>query len=428
LEREGLLLAEGTGKRRRICLEEALQAKRLRIGILLYDKRELAQFEYRNIRRLLEDAGHVVEYGEKDLHDLRMNPVRVARFVRKKPYDAWVVNAAPRSALEWFADQPLPAFALFGTRAGLRIAGASPRKIPALRVAVRHLVELGHQRIAMLVREERRKPAPSAFAQAFLDELASLGIRTGSYNLPDWGDSPEELHRGLESLFQYTPPTALIMSEPKLFFAARDHLAQRGIVAPRDVSLICDDPDPNFTWCRPEVAHIAWSQDTIVRRVLRWAKRDGKTNPGNFVAHRKSMIRLSEIIGTLTSAYLVTKDEKYAEHAVRHLKAWFVDEATRMNPSLLYGQAIKGRHSGRSIGIIDTIHLVEVARGAKLLGASPAFDAQEQTAVRARDAERNGVYRSLHHRQSQLAQTTGCHVLGGVAGPASQPLVGCGQV
>lgn len=114
-----------------------------------------------------------------------------------------------------------------------------------------------------------------------------------------------------------------------------------------------------------------------------YVRRDGETNPDNFIAHRKSMIRLSDIIGTLASAYLITSEEKYATHAVSHLKAWFVDEQTKMNPSLLYGQAIKGRYSGRSIGIIDTIHLTEVARGAKLLCASPSFEAKDQASVKA---------------------------------------------
>jgi hypothetical protein len=114
-----------------------------------------------------------------------------------------------------------------------------------------------------------------------------------------------------------------------------------------------------------------------------YIRRDGETNPANFIAHRKSMIRLSEIIGTLVSAYLLTGEEKYARHAVRHLRAWFVEEKTKMRPSLLYGQAIKGKHTGRSIGIIDTLHLVEVARGAKLLGDSPSFKSGEQKAVRA---------------------------------------------
>ena len=113
-----------------------------------------------------------------------------------------------------------------------------------------------------------------------------------------------------------------------------------------------------------------------------YIRRDGETNPDNFIAHRKSMIRLSEIIGTLASASRISEDPKYAAHAVEHLKAWFVNEDTRMNPNLLYGQAIKGRHSGRSIGVIDTLHLVEVARGAKLLCESPAFAEQDQKAVK----------------------------------------------
>jgi hypothetical protein len=114
-----------------------------------------------------------------------------------------------------------------------------------------------------------------------------------------------------------------------------------------------------------------------------YIRRDGQTNPKNFIAHRKSVIKLSDVIGTLTSAYMITNEENYAAHAVAHLKAWFVDEKTKMNPSLLYGQAIKGRHSGRSIGVIDTIHLVEVARSAKILCSSEAFTKKDQAAVKA---------------------------------------------
>ena len=53
-------------------------------------------------------------------------------------------------------------------------------------------------------------------------------------------------------------------------------------------------------------------------------RRDGETYPELFLDHRQAMIRLSEIVGTLTSAYIVTKDEQYATHAVKHLEAWFV--------------------------------------------------------------------------------------------------------
>ena len=98
-----------------------------------------------------------------------------------------------------------------------------------------------------------------------------------------------------------------------------------------------------------------------------YVRRDGLSNPDNFVAHREAMVRFSEITATLVSAYILTGESIYSDLALEHLDAWFINENTRMNPSLLYGQAIQGRATGRSIGIIDTIHLVEVARSVKIL-------------------------------------------------------------
>ena len=102
-----------------------------------------------------------------------------------------------------------------------------------------------------------------------------------------------------------------------------------------------------------------------------YIRKDGLSNPDNFVAHRQAVIRLSQISGALASAYLITKDDIYLKKLIPHLEAWFVSETTKMNPNLLYAQAIKGRVTGRGIGIIDTIHLIEVA-----LAVSVIEDAQ----------------------------------------------------
>jgi len=106
------------------------------------------------------------------------------------------------------------------------------------------------------------------------------------------------------------------------------------------------------------------------------------TNPANFVDHRRAMVRLSIQVGTLTSAYVLTRDERYAAHAFAHLRAWFIHEATRMTPHLLYAQAIQGRATGRGVGIIDTIHLVEVARATSILATSRSAQATEIAAVK----------------------------------------------
>ncbi len=79
------------------------------------------------------------------------------------------------------------------------------------------------------------------------------------------------------------------------------------------------------------------------------------------------MIRMSEAVATLTSAWLLTKDQVYADKALEHLNAWFVDESTFMKPNMLYAQAIFGKVTGRGIGLIDAYHLVEVAQSVKRL-------------------------------------------------------------
>ena len=112
-----------------------------------------------------------------------------------------------------------------------------------------------------------------------------------------------------------------------------------------------------------------------------YVQRDGLTNPDNFVAHRQALMRMSVQVPALVAAWMLTDDERYAAHALRHLRAWFVDESTRMAPHLRYAQAIHGRFTGRGIGIIDTIHLVEVARAIERLRRWDAFPAEDDRAI-----------------------------------------------
>lgn len=113
-----------------------------------------------------------------------------------------------------------------------------------------------------------------------------------------------------------------------------------------------------------------------------YIQRDGMTNPDNFVEHRKFLMRLSVEVPALGAAWKLTKKKKYAEHAAAHLRAWFVTDATRMNPNLQFAQAIKGRFTGRGTGVIDTIHLVEVARTVPLIAESGALTKSEFDAVK----------------------------------------------
>lgn len=112
-----------------------------------------------------------------------------------------------------------------------------------------------------------------------------------------------------------------------------------------------------------------------------YVNRDGQSNPANFIEHRKRMIVLSIQMPALTAGWLLTGDRRFGLRASDHLRAWFVAAETRMNPNLEYAQAVHGVSTGRSYGIIDTLHLVEVARAASLLGQD-ILNSSDATAVK----------------------------------------------
>ena len=108
-----------------------------------------------------------------------------------------------------------------------------------------------------------------------------------------------------------------------------------------------------------------------------WIRRDGYTNPDNFNAHREALIGLGVKAPALIAAWRLTKDKRYSAHFLKHLRAWFVDPATKMNPNLEYAQAIMGVSTGRGTGIIDTLQWTDLARGLRLMEATGGLSAAE---------------------------------------------------
>jgi len=113
-----------------------------------------------------------------------------------------------------------------------------------------------------------------------------------------------------------------------------------------------------------------------------YIQRDGMSNPDNFVEHRRVLMRFSVQVPALTAAWLITAKNAYSAKAAEHLRAWFVNQDTRMNPNLQYAQAIKGITTGRGIGIIDTVHLVEVARAIEILEDSRSLSTNDISGIK----------------------------------------------
>ena len=284
LEEDGWIAGQGAGKRRRIVARNHKNLKLLRVGILTMTADDRGRNLPNRLLHSLQDAGHAAFFSNKPMSALGMELGRISRIVQHENADAWVVISGPRDVLEWFERSGIPVFAVFGRRAGLRIAGSGPDKIPAVREIVGRLVAMGHRRIVMLNHRLRRLPSPGPLEQAFLDELEARGLPTSPFNMPDLVETAENFHECLEGLFRHTPPTALIADEASYFLAAMQFCANRGLSVPREVSLVCMDADPAFTLFKPGVAHITWDAAPVVRQAVKWA---------NLVAKGRDMKRQS---------------------------------------------------------------------------------------------------------------------------------------
>jgi hypothetical protein len=125
-----------------------------------------------------------------------------------------------------------------------------------------------------------------------------------------------------------------------------------------------------------------WWPDPEKPDGLPFIQRDGESNPNNFAHHRTALRQLRDAVAALGAAYKLTGDDHYVAKAAALLRVFFVDSATRMNPHLKYAQAIPGRTPGRGIGIIDTLHLVEVPPAVEAMQRSRSFPSEALTGVK----------------------------------------------
>lgn len=112
---------------------------------------------------------------------------------------------------------------------------------------------------------------------------------------------------------------------------------------------------------------------------LPYIRKDGQTNPEvKEYKDKEHQPQMCSEVHTLALAYFFSGENVYAQHAAKLLRVWFLDTATRMNPNLNFGQAIKGINTGRGAGIIDTRHYIKVIDAIGLLQDSKYWTAEDQ--------------------------------------------------
>ena len=114
-----------------------------------------------------------------------------------------------------------------------------------------------------------------------------------------------------------------------------------------------------------------------------YMRKDGETNPEvKDYKDKEYMPKLCEQVNTLALAWYFSGDNRYADHAAKLLRVWFLDKDTKMNPNLNFSQAIKGTNDGRGAGLIDSRHFIKVIDAIGLLQGSKSWKAADQEGMK----------------------------------------------
>lgn len=105
-----------------------------------------------------------------------------------------------------------------------------------------------------------------------------------------------------------------------------------------------------------------WWPDPAADNGLPYVRKDGEINPetrNDFTDYveKKNFISAVKV---LAKAYNLSKEKKYAFKGLELINAWFLDDETKMNPNVNYGQYVPGRSEGRCFGIIEFAGLKDI--------------------------------------------------------------------
>ncbi|MDP6041546.1 MAG: alginate lyase family protein [Candidatus Latescibacteria bacterium] len=170
---------------------------------------------------------------------------------------------------------------------------------------------------------------------------------------------------------QFTTQTTLDIAtlDRERILSDSQHILNQQVQHITDVRASMSEGGPNDFYSNGDY----WWPNPDTADGLPYVRRDGESNPNAYLSHRNIMRTARTSISALTAAYKLTGENRYADRAVQWLVEFFLDKTTQMNPNMEFAQALPGINSGRSIGLIDTLHIVEIPLAIEHLKSSEAL-------------------------------------------------------
>jgi len=207
--------------------------------------------------------------------DLALERAAVGVFVEKRVDGLIVAPAEPRSVghLVEAQERGIPVVLLDRGARGIHCDVVVVDNLRAARNSVRHLVRLGHRRIAIVVEDRtaltaaeavRARPRPDAGMTSAIRE-AGWAAALREAGLPVTDDlirgaryDRVDARRAMTTALRLPDrPTAVVTTDETMTLGAIDAIQEAGLEIPRDISLVAFDDGPWTTLVRPPLTVVA---------------------------------------------------------------------------------------------------------------------------------------------------------------------------
>lgn len=125
----------------------------------------------------------------------------------------------------------------------------------AMRLATRHLIELGHRRIAFITASQCMRPGRERL-RAFRDELVENHVELDESLIFAEAQSNEYGYQVTRKLLAAEPPTAIVAAGNQILYGVVTALRDYGLDYPRDISLVGADHVSLANVLRPKVTFL----------------------------------------------------------------------------------------------------------------------------------------------------------------------------
>lgn len=251
------------------------------------------------LRTLLYTSGYRLDIHFEKSCLSRRPAAALQRLVVRFSCDGWILASANRECQAWFCSQGI-ATVLHGTaHEGVTLPCVDIDMLATSRHAANVLLRKGHRRIALII-EETDWAGHLKTEQGFLTAVHESGGEAVGHVLRHRGDVTG-LQQAIARAMQLpAPPTALFIVNPYHYIAVAAILAAKGLVVPRDISLLCRDDDICLRYLPIEPSRYVCSSQAMAKEIFAALMRTMRADPG----HRpvKSVLMLPGFVEGLSIA------------------------------------------------------------------------------------------------------------------------------